>query len=166
MGRDASKSANNVWRIARLEAAKWNDKLNSRAGAAELLNMSEDAVRDTECNMNKHMPVEKAVLMADLYNAPHLLNYYCMNECPIGCNKPVSCENLEIDRVTVKLLKSLQVGRLEEIKGKLLDIAEDGVITEDEKPELKEVMDYLDHLAVVLSELQTISRKVMGGNGA
>lgn len=59
MGRDASKSANNVWRIARLEAAKWNDKLNSRAGAAELLNMSEDAVRDTECNMNKHIAFRK-----------------------------------------------------------------------------------------------------------
>lgn len=90
-----------------------------------------------------------------VYGCSKRRNYYCMNECPIGCNKPVSCENLEIDRVTVKLLKSLQVGRLEEIKGKLLDIAEDGVITEDEKPELKEVMDYLDHLAVVLSENDT-----------
>lgn len=48
MGRGATKAAGNVWYEARMEAAKWNDKLLSRAGAAEALNMSEDAVKDAE----------------------------------------------------------------------------------------------------------------------
>ena len=39
MGRGATKAAGNVWYEARMEAAKWNDKLLSRAGAAEALNM-------------------------------------------------------------------------------------------------------------------------------
>ena len=68
MGRGATKAAGNVWYEARMEAAKWNDKLLSRAGAAEALNMSEDAVKDAELGLNKCMPVDKAVLMADLYN--------------------------------------------------------------------------------------------------
>ena len=38
MGRGATKAAGNVWYEARMEAAKWNDKLLSRAGAAEALN--------------------------------------------------------------------------------------------------------------------------------
>lgn len=67
MGRGATKAAGNVWYEARMEAAKWNDKLLSRAGAAEALNMSEDAVKDAELGLNKCMPVDKAVLMADLY---------------------------------------------------------------------------------------------------
>lgn len=48
MGRGATKAAGNVWYEARMDAAKWNDKLSSRAGAAEALNMSEDAVKDAE----------------------------------------------------------------------------------------------------------------------
>ena len=125
--------------------------------------MSPSSVADAELGLTKFMPVDKAVLMADCYNAPHLLNHYCMNECPIGCRRPISDEDLDIDRVTVRLLKSLRVSQLEEIKDTLLDIAEDGVITEDEKPELEEVMEYLDRLAKVLTEMQTISQRVLKG---
>lgn len=163
MGRDATKAAGNVWYEARMNAAKYDGRLRSREGAAELLGMSVSAVADAELGLTKFTPVDKAVLMADCYNSPHLLNHYCLNECPIGCRRPLSDEDLDIDRVTVRLLKSLRVGQLEDIKDKLLDIAEDGVITDDEKPELKEVMSYLDALAKVLSELQTISRKVLNG---
>ena len=100
--------------------------------------------------------------MADLYNAPQLLNYYCLHECPIGCRHSISDEVVDIDRVTVKLLKGLRVDKLEEIKDSLLDIAEDGKITDDEKPELKEVLDYLDSLAKTVSELKTIGEIALG----
>lgn len=163
MGRDATKAVGNVWYEARMNAAKYDDRLRSREGAAERLGMSPSSVADAELGLTKFMPVDKAVLMADCYNAPHLLNHYCLNECPIGCRRPLSDENLDIDRVTVRLLKSLRVSQLEKIKDTLLDIAEDGVISDDEKPELKEVMEYLDQLAKVLSELQTISKRVLKG---
>ena len=104
MGRGATKAAGNVWYEARMEAAKWNDKLLSRAGAAEALNMSEDAVKDTELGLNKCMPVDKAVLMADLYRKPELRNYYCLHECPIGRTLAISDEAPGLERVTVKLL--------------------------------------------------------------
>ena len=109
MGRDASKATGNPWYEARLEAAKFNDKLCSREGAAELLGMSVSSVADTELGLSKVMPVDKAVLMADLYRDPALLNYYCLHECPIGCRQSISDEVLDIDRVTVKLLKNLRV---------------------------------------------------------
>lgn len=163
MGRDATKAAGNVWYEARMEASKRDGKLRSREGAAEQLGMSVSAVSDAELGLTKFMPVDKAVLMAECYNAPHLLNYYCLNECPIGCRRPISAENLEIDRVTVRLLKNLRVSQLNEIKDTLVDIAEDGVISEDEKPDLREVMEYLDELAKVLSELQAISQKALNG---
>ena len=163
MGRDAKKAAGNPWYEARINAAKYDDRLSSREGAAERLGMSASSVADAELGLTKFMPVDKAVLMADAYNAPHLLNHYCLNECPIGCRRPLSDDNLDIDRVTVRLLKNLKVSQLEVIKEKLLDIAEDGVISDDEKPELVEVMEYLDGLARVLSELQIVSQKVLNG---
>lgn len=163
MGRDATKAAGNVWYEARMNAAKYDDRLRSREGAAERLGMSVSSIADAELGLTKFMPVDKAVLMADAYNAPHLLNHYCLHECPIGCRRPISDENLEIDRVTVRLLKNLRVSQLNEIKDTLVDIAEDGVISEDEKPDLREVMEYLDELARVLSELQAISKKALNG---
>ena len=163
MGRDAKKAAGNPWYEARMNAAKYDDRLGSREGAAERLGMSASSVADAELGLTKFMPVDKAVLMADAYNAPHLLNHYCLNECPIGCRRPLSDENLDIDRVTVRLLKNLRVGQLNEVKDKLLEIAADGVISEDEKPDLREVMEFLDELAKSLSELQTISQKVLNG---
>ena len=73
MARVAPKAASNVWYQARMEAAKYNEKLLSRAGAAEAANMSEDSIKNTELNLEKCMSVEKAVILADLYNSPNLL---------------------------------------------------------------------------------------------
>lgn len=162
MGRGATKAAGNVWYQARMEAAKWNDKLLSRAGAAEALNMSEDAVKDAELGLNKCMPVDKAVLMADLYRKPELRNYYCLHECPIGRTLAISDETPGIERVTVKLLKNLRVEELENVKERLVDIAEDGKITDDEKPDLEEILAYLDRLSRTVSELRIIGEKALG----
>lgn len=162
MGREARKAAGNPWYEARKKAAEYDDRLCSREGAAERLGMSVSAVADAELGLTKCMPVDKAVLMADLYNAPNLLNYYCLHECPIGCRHSISDEVVDIDRVTVKLLRGLRVDKLEEIKDTLLDIAEDGKITDDEKPELKAVLEYLDSLAKTVSELKTIGEIALG----
>lgn len=81
MGRRATKAAENPWFKARMNAATYDGRLSSREGAAELLGMSVSAVSDAELGLSKCMPVDKAVLMADRYNAPYLLNHYCLNEC-------------------------------------------------------------------------------------
>lgn len=144
MGRDATKAAGNPWYQARKKAAEYDDRLCSRESAAEQLGMSVSSLADAELGNTKFMPVDKAVLMADRYNAPWLLNHYCLNECPIGCRHSLSDEVVGIDRVTVKLLKSLKTEKLGDVKDTLLDIAADGKITEDEKPALQEVLAYLN----------------------
>ena len=144
MGRDATKAAGNPWYQARKKAAEYDDRLCSRESAAEQLGMSVSSLADAELGNTKFMPVDKAVLMADRYNAPWLLNHYCLNECPIGCRHSLSDEVVGIDRVTVKLLKSLKTEKLGDVKDTLLDIAADGKITEDEKPALQEVFAYPD----------------------
>lgn len=166
MGREATKAAGNPWFEARKKAAMYDDRLCSREGAAEKLGMSVSAVADAELGLSKCMPVDKAVLMADLYKAPHLLNYYCLNECPIGCRLSLSDQVLGIDRVTVKLLRDLKVDRLSEIKDTLLEIAADGQITDDEKPAFKDVLDYLDSVAKTVSELKIIGEMVLKGGGS
>ena len=38
--------------------------------------------------------------MADRYNAPQLLNYYCLHECPIGARQSLSDKVLTVDEDT------------------------------------------------------------------
>jgi len=166
MGREATKAAGNPWYEARKKAAAYDDRLSSREGAADRLGMSVSSVADAELGLTKCMPVDKAVLMADLYNAPQLLNYYCLHECPIGCRQSLSDEVLDVDRVTVKLLKNLRVEDLNEIKEKLIDIAADGVISEEEKPEMREILKYLEELSKTISELKTIGSIALNGGAA
>lgn len=157
MGREATKAIGNPWYEARVEAAKWDRRLLSREGAAELLGMSVSSVADAELNLTKCMPPDKAVQMADLYNAPHLLNYYCLHECPVGKDRPVSEEIVPIERVTVKLLKGMKLDRLDDIKDRLMDIAADGLVTEDEIDDLSEITGYLEEVAKSISELKIIT---------
>lgn len=69
MGRGPTKSNENVYFVARKKAAMYNERLYSREGAAELLGISVSTLADYELGNTKVVPVDKVVLMADLYNA-------------------------------------------------------------------------------------------------
>lgn len=160
-GRGATKAAGNVYYKARIEAAKWNDRLCSREGAAEALGVSVDTVKNIELGLHKCVPVDLVVLMSDLYNAPYLLSLYCKKECPIGCNYPIATAMTPVERTTLKLINLLDPGKLEDVKRELISIAEDGEITEDEIPSLKEILDYADKLILSATELKMLGSQVM-----
>lgn len=159
MGRDASKSTGNVWREARLTASKYNDALCSQDNVADIIGVSRDTIRRVETSANKVMPVDVAVLLADLYNAPELLNHYCLHECPIGSRRWLSENAFEIDRATVRLTKILRKETVQWIKHGLQDIAADGEISEDEFPAFDEIMEELKELAKIISELEIVREK-------
>ena len=161
MGQRPTKAAGNIYCQCRKRAAQYNDKLNSREGAAELLGVSPSTIADYELGTTKVIPVDKVVFMADLYNAPELLNHYCKNECPIGRELPVEVEPIE--RITIKVMKHLCPERLEALKKRLVDIAEDGIIDDAEKPVLEKVLEEIDQMAEVLHELQLLGNKIMKG---
>lgn len=103
MGRDATKAAGNPWYQARKKAAEYDDRLCSRESAAEQLGMSVSSLADAELGNTKFMPVDKAVLMADRYNAPWLLNHYPSHEWNDGVKDRIYCLG-RIDQMTDELL--------------------------------------------------------------
>lgn len=158
MGRRPTKAADNPFCKARLEAAKYNGKLYSKEGAAELLGISVSSLSDYELGLTKIIPSDMVVKMADLYNAPELRNVYCTEMCPLGCEMPkVSVE--ELDRITLKALSSLR--KVSNIKEMLLDITEDGIISDDEKPDLKVILENLEELEQVSQSLKLWVKKNM-----
>jgi len=151
MGRNPTKAAGNIYCQCRKEAAKMIDKLNSREGASEALFLSVSTLTDYELD-NTRPPVETVARMADLYHTPELLNHYCTHDCPIGRRNVPRLEVSDLDRLTVKLIAAFRQGR--DIQDVLLEITEDGVITEKEKPKLEGVLRYLDNITQVAGELR------------
>ena len=64
-----------------MRAAKYNEKLLTRAGAIEYLpGVTEDSLKKYELDITRPPNIVVA-LMADAYNEPELRSWYCVNEC-------------------------------------------------------------------------------------
>ena len=94
MERDYTDGKENVYLTCRKKAAKYNDKLNSREMAAELLGFSTSTLANYELGVTKNVPPDSVVMMSDLYKQPELKNYYCKHECPIGKNFPLAVKEM------------------------------------------------------------------------
>ncbi len=159
MGKHPTKAANNVYCQARLKAAEFNPRCRSRESAAEYLNISRDSIAEYELDLCKVVPVDKVIIMADGYNAPELLNHYCKNECPIGRDMPTEVKPIEL--VTLKLLNTLE--NSEVMRKSLMRIAEDGVISDDERTQFDEIMRYFEKVETTIHDLKLYGDSVRKG---
>lgn len=163
MGSGYEFSNDNVYFRSRKSAAKYNDKIYSREGAAELLGISSSTLSDYELGLTKTIPPDMVVKMADLYNAPDLCNRYCNRECPIGSRLNISDEIPSLDRVVLRLLNVLDVDNINDIKKKLMSLAEDGKITQNEAEVVDDIEQRLSKVSKSISELMLICKKAKGG---
>lgn len=73
MSRQATKAVGNRYYEARMRAAKYNEKLLTRAGAIDYLpGVTEDSLKKYELDITRPPNIVVA-LMADAYNEPELL---------------------------------------------------------------------------------------------
>ncbi len=156
MGNQPSRAADNIYCQCRKEAAKRNPKLNSREGAAELLGLSVSSLADYELGNTKVVPVDKVALMADLYEAPELCNYYCKNICPLGEAVPQAEVN-GLERITLKALVALN--KMEGLQEELLSISADGEVSEEERDDMLKIIDRLNEMANVAQSLKIWAEK-------
>ena len=163
MDNECTMEPENIYFRCRKEAAMHNQKLSSREGAAELLGISVSSLQKYELGVTKTVPVDMVVLMADLYNAPELRYLYCKGECPIGRAMNIATEIKSVESVAIRLITKLIMREVEDIKEKLLDIADDGTIGKEKQEELQDIMERLSSLQQSISELMLLGEKYKGG---
>lgn len=154
-----TKLAENVYYKARMKAAQYNEKLKSRDGAAEELHYSTRA-KLNEWELGTRIPAPQDVLlMADLYNAPELITYYCKYQCPLGCDRAEVAEgdSESLDRITLKALSIMD--KANEVQRKLLEITSDGKISDEEKPEMKKILAMMTEMQGVTDDLRAWLKK-------
>lgn len=163
MGKGPINENNNVYFKARKMAAVYNERLYSREGASELLGISVSTLADYELGNTKVVPVDKVVLMADLYNSPELITRYCMGECPVHGFLPLATEEKSIQGIALRLLQGFNEDGLRSMKEDLIEITADGIISREELPKLKEIMEKLEKIAEIISEMKIAGEKCIKG---
>ncbi len=144
MGKKATKAADNMYYIARYEAAKENEDFTSREKAAEIIGI--DRTRLARIELDTIVPYPEEVLaMARTYNCPELCNSYCARECSIGKTSVKEVTIDDFDRLALKVLGSLR--DIDDLRMSLIAISEDGIITEGERPAFNEILDSLDKIS-------------------
>ena len=155
MSNIAAKTASNIFYQARCKASTHNEQLSSREGAADLMSIDRGRIYSIESGVADPYP-EEVHLMADLYNAPELRNYYCTEICPLGCDMP-KVGAVDLDRITIRALSSFKkISQTEKI---LLDITEDGIISDDERPAMQKVLENLGELEAITQNLKVWVKK-------
>ena len=123
---------NNIYYKARISASEKKRFCSNREDAALLTSINKCRIFNIESDKTDAHP-EEVIKMAEVYEAPYLINHYCNNVCPIG--KKFGCSfNLESDsdmyKASIMLMGSLS--QANNAKDVLLKILEDGQITDDE----------------------------------
>lgn len=155
MANITAKTSSNVFYKARCEAATHNEQLSSREGAADIMSIDRGRLYRIESGIANPYP-EEIRLMADLYNAPELENYYCTSICPLGEEMP-KADLTDLDRISIRALSTFR--KIGETKELLLDITEDGVIDESEKVDMQKILENLEELEQVAQSLKIWVKK-------
>lgn len=158
MGKKATKAADNMYYLARCEAAEGGSReadssvlpeetrasLNSREKAAELLCMDRTRLARIELGTISPYP-EEVKAMSEVYNTPELCNAYCARECPIGRDSVPEVTIDDFDRLALKVLGSLK--DIDSLRASLIAISEDGVIDVSEQPAFQKILDSLEKIS-------------------
>lgn len=153
MDSNCRKLGETPYRECRKQAAIYNDALGSMERAAEMLGVSVNTLSNYELGVTVP-PVDIIIVMADLYRAPQLKTMYCKNECLIGRCMPVAVEAGSIDNIVIRIIKQFKESRIEGLKDKLIGIAEDGKVSEEEEKELNEICQELDEIQELVPTAQ------------
>lgn len=140
MARQATKACGNRYFEARMRAAKYNEKLLTRAGAVECLpGVTEDSLKKYELDITRPPNIVVA-LMADAYNEPELRAWYCSNECPLGkdCRE---IPEMPAERALIRLQNS--VYEMEQLTRQLSLLMEDGTIETEQQSIIPQLRDRL-----------------------
>lgn len=153
MGRVSVKENKNKYHLAREELGL------SRERASELLEViPPERIEKIENEKTCPHP-DEVLLMSQKYKKPSLCNYYCSNECPIGKEYVPEIQIKELSSIVIEMLAALNsVGKA---KDRLIEIAADGIISEDEIDDFIHIQNELERISITVETLQLWAEKML-----
>lgn len=142
MSKQVTVAMSNRYCQARLAASKYNPEFaNRRTAVAYLPGVSEDSLKKYELGIN-NPPNSVVAMMADAYNCPELLAWYCAIQCPLG-TRCREVEQAPAERLLIRLQNEMP--SVMEAMSELSKIMDDGRVNENEVATLQAVKkDFLE----------------------
>lgn len=136
------------------------DKLGlTRDQASELLETIEPGKLE-RIESEKQLPSpEDVMIMADKYGEPNIRNYYCANQCPMGQHYVPRIKFIDLEKTVLKLIASLN--SMHAKQDKLIEIAEDGKISDDEMRDFISIQKELEKVSLAVSAMEVWTEKMM-----
>ena len=136
----ATKASDNRYYQARFSAAQKNTEFESREATSDVVGI--DRTRLARIELGNVTPyADEVVSMSKCYNAPELCYNYCSNECPIGRLTMKEVEINSFDRLSLKMLGSLN--DIENLRASIINISADGQVDIGEQEEFKQILESL-----------------------
>ncbi len=153
MGRASTKENKNKYQLAREELGL------SREKASDLLEViPPERIEKIENERSLPHP-DEVLVMSQKYKKPSLCNYYCSNECPIGKEYVPEVQIKELSAIVIEMLASLN--SVNKTKDRLIEIAADGVISDDEIDDFIHIQEELERISVTVETLQLWAEKML-----
>ena len=131
----------------------------TRDQASELLETIEPGKLE-RIESEKQLPSpDDVMIMADKYSEPNIRNYYCANQCPMGQHYVPRIKFIDLEKTVLKLVASLNA--MHDKQDKLIEIAEDGAITDDELLDFISIQKNLEKVSLAVDALELWTEKMM-----
>lgn len=156
MGRISTRESKTIYQICREESGL------SREKAGELMDgMSASRIEKIEYETQRPTPYD-IIQMADCYKRPDLCNYYCSHRCEIGDRYVPEVEISELSNIILETIASLN--DISPLTSRLIQIARDGKITDDEIPDFAYISFKLDEVSLAVNALNLWIEKTASQN--
>ena len=153
MGRASTKENKNRYHLVREELG-----LTREEAAEKLEVISADRLEKIENERIDPQPYD-VLAMSQGYKRPSLCNYYCSHECPIGKQYVPEVQIKELSAIVIEMLASLN--SVNRTKERLIDIAADGIISDDEIADFIHIQEELERISVTVETLQLWAEKML-----
>ena len=153
MARTSTREDKSIYQLAREGAGM------TRAEASEALQfISESSIEKIESGKTIAKPGD-VMAMAKAYKCPDLCNQYCSSECEIGKVTVPAIKAKSLSEISLSVLSTLN--SLEREKDRLIEITEDGIISEDEIEDFKRIQQHLKKISVTADTLMLWVQKAI-----
>ena len=140
MGRKSTKADKSEYQIAREELSLTREEASER-----IPGMTPERIEKIE-NGRIHVQPDDIMLLAKGYKKPHLCNYYCSHECPIGQEHVPEIRTKELGQIAIETVNC--INRLNKDIARFFEIVEDGTIKTNEFKDFMRIKDVLERIAL------------------
>ncbi|MBQ7999726.1 MAG: XRE family transcriptional regulator [Ruminococcus sp.] len=153
MGKASVKKNKNIYQLTRESLSLTRDE------ASELLRlMSPERIERIE-NERQLPHADDVLIMAQGYKAPHLCNYFCSCQCPIGQEYIPRLKEEELSSIVLRLLSSLN--SMQNKQDSLVSITADGNIDTCELSEFVQIQRDLEQISSTAEALRLWCRQMI-----